>query len=233
MTSTAVVGSTGLVVGFTNIPLILALRAPIYYQPLALPSITNVYSLSRRVPTTTDPKLHPLTDADNAQWSPKLTSISPPPSIFFSALGTTKAAAGSFENQRRIDYDLNLALATAAKSAGVKVYVLISGNSANPKSSFAYIKMKGELEEAVKELGFEHTVLTGEPAAEFVVRKIAGCMSLLGHWAVDFWAQDCNVIAKAAVSAGLKALEDGESVPKVWVLEQSEIVRLGRTEWKA
>ncbi|TVY21882.1 Mitochondrial protein fmp52 [Lachnellula arida] len=231
MTSTAVVGSTGLV------------GSHILSTLLALPSITNVYSLSRRAPTTTDPKLHPLTDADNAQWSPKLTSISPPPSIFFSALGTTKAAAGSFENQRTIDYDLNLALATAAKSAGAKVYVLISGNSANPKSSFAYIKMKGELEEAVKELGFEHTVLvrpgliTGDRQesrpAEFAVRKIAGCMSLLGKWAVDFWAQDKDVIAKAAVSAGLKALEGGESVPKVWVLEQSEIVRLGRTEWKA
>ncbi|TVY92448.1 Protein fmp52, mitochondrial [Lachnellula willkommii] len=188
MTSTAVVGSTGLV------------GSHILSTLLSLPSITNVYSLSRRAPTTTDPKLHPLTDADNAQWSPKLTSISPPPSIFFSALGTTKAAAGSFENQRTIDYDLNLALATAAKSAGAKVYVLISGNSANPKSSFA---------------------------------KIAGCMSLLGKWAVDFWAQDKDVIAKAAVSAGLKALEGGESVPKVWVLEQSEIVKLGRTEWKA
>ncbi|TVY53969.1 Protein fmp52, mitochondrial [Lachnellula cervina] len=230
MTSTAVVGSTGL-------------GSHILTTLLALPSITNVYSLSRRAPTTTDPKLHPLTDADNTQWSPKLTSISPPPSIFFSALGTTKAAAGSFEKQRAIDYDLNLALATAAKSAGVKVYVLISGNSANAKSSFAFIKMKGELEEAVKELGFEHTILvrpgliTGDRQesrpAEFVVRKIAGGMSLLGKWAVDFWAQDKDVIAKAAVSAGLKALEGGESVPKVWVLEQSEIVKLGRTEWKA
>jgi len=103
--------------------------------------------------------------------------------------------------------------------------------------------MKGELEEAVKELGFEHTVLlrpgliAGDRQesrpAEFAVRKIAGCMSLLGHWAVDFWAQGGDVIAKAAIGAGLKALEGGESVPKVWVLEQSEIVRLGRTEWKA
>ena len=103
--------------------------------------------------------------------------------------------------------------------------------------------MKAELEEAVKELGFEHTVLvrpgliTGDRQesrpAEFAIRKIAGCMSLLGKWAVDFWAQDKDVIAKAAVSAGLKALEGGESVPKVWVLEQSDVVRLGRTEWKA
>jgi hypothetical protein len=39
-----------------------------------------------------------------------------------------------------------------------------------------------------------------------------------------------EVIARAAVSAGLKASEGkGE---KVWDVGQSEIVRLGRTEWK-
>jgi hypothetical protein len=43
--------------------------------------------------------------------------------------------------------------------------------------------------------------------------------------------QDSDVIARAAVSAGLKALEG--DAPKVWEVGQSEIVKLGRTEWKA
>jgi hypothetical protein len=43
--------------------------------------------------------------------------------------------------------------------------------------------------------------------------------------------QDADIIAKAAVSAGLKAL--GGTAPKVWLIDQSEIVKLGRTEWKA
>lgn len=101
--------------------------------------------------------------------------------------------------------------------------------------------MKGELEEGVKALGFEHTVIlrpglivgnrNESRPAEWVVRKIAGGASMLGKWAVDFWAQDREVIARAAVSAGLKALE-GKG-PKIWELGQADIVRLGRTEWKA
>jgi uncharacterized protein YbjT (DUF2867 family) len=103
--------------------------------------------------------------------------------------------------------------------------------------------MKGELEEAVKGLGFEHTIIVRpgviqgdreeRRAAEWVVRKVARGFGLLGNWAVDPWAQDSDVIAKAAISAGLKALEGGEGVPKVWDVGPSDIVRLGRTEWKA
>jgi uncharacterized protein YbjT (DUF2867 family) len=179
--------------------------------------------------------------SETAQWSTQLSSIAPPPSIFFSALGTTRGAAGSFEAQRLIDYDLNLALAQAAKASGVKVYVLISTGGANPYSMLGYPKMKGELEEAVKALDFEHTVilrpglLVGDRQesrpAEFVIRKIAGFAGALSNGLKDFWAQDDEVVGRAAVTAGLQALE-GKG-PKVSVVGQSDIVRMGRTEWKA
>jgi uncharacterized protein YbjT (DUF2867 family) len=114
-------------------------------------------------------------------------------------LGTTKAAAGSFEQQRKIDYDLNLALAQAAQSSGPKVYVLISAASASSTSSIPYSKMKGELEDSVKALDFEHAVIlrpgliVGDRQesrpVEFVVRKIAGFAGALGHAFKDPWAQ--------------------------------------------
>jgi uncharacterized protein YbjT (DUF2867 family) len=106
----------------------------------------------------------------------------------------------------------------------------------------AYPKMKGELEESVKELGFEHTVILRpglivgsreeSRPAEAVLRKIAGFAGMLGHAFADSWAQDADVIAKAAVASGLQALE-GKVTEKVWMVGQSDIVRLGRTEWKA
>jgi uncharacterized protein YbjT (DUF2867 family) len=229
MTTTALVGGTGLV------------GAQILSALLSLPSITSVHSLSRSQPVNTNAKLQTLVSTETSQWPTTLSSISPPPSIFFSALGTTRGAAGSFEAQRKIDYDLNLALAQAAKASGVKVYVLISTANAAPKSYFAYTKMKGELEEAVKALDFEHTVilrpglLVGDRKdsrpAEFVVRKIAGLAGAISHSLKDSWAQDSGVVGKAAVSAGLEAL--GGSHPKVWIVDQADIVRLGRTDWKA
>jgi hypothetical protein len=208
---------------------------------ISLPSISSIYSLARREPTSTDPKLHSLVTADTSEWASKLSSITPPPSIFFSALGTTRDAAGGVEGQRKIDLELNLSLAEAAKKSGVKVYVLISTGGANANSFFAYPKMKGELEEGVKALGFDTTVIlrpgllvgnrTESRPTEFVFQKIAGLTGLLGQGVKDAWAQDAEVVGKAAVAAGLKALEGGQ--PKVWQVGQAEIVRLGRTEWKA
>lgn len=106
----------------------------------------------------------------------------------------------------------------------------------------AYIRMKGELEDAVTALGFEHTVIVrpglivGDRSesrpAEWAIRKVAGGARMVGNWAFDSWAQDCDVIAKSAVAAGLKALEGKEEVPRVWVVGMADIVRLGRTEWK-
>jgi uncharacterized protein YbjT (DUF2867 family) len=191
----------------------------------------------------TGKKLEVLAEADSSQWPSKLTSITPTPEIFFSGLGTTRAAAGSFENQRKIDYDLNLDLAKAAKAAGVKVYVLISSGGVSTSSLFAYSRMKAELEEAVKELGFEHTVLlrpglilgTREESRppEFVLRKFVGLIGVVsGGYLKDSLGQDAEVIGKAAVAAGLRALNSTNETPKVWVMEQSEIVKLGRTEWK-
>jgi len=160
--------------------------------------------------------------------------------MFLSALGTTRAAAGGLENQRNIDYELNLQLAKAAKDAGVETYVLISVAGATAKGLLPYSKMKGELEDAVKTLGFKHCVilkpglLVGERKesrpTEWLVQQLAKGAGAMSSGLKDFWAQDAEVVARAAVSAGLSCNE-GKQAEGVWVLEQKDIVRLGRTEW--
>lgn len=172
-----------------------------------------------------------------------MQSLSPAPQIFFSALATTRGAAGGFDKQYKFEHDLNIELAKAAKDAGTRVYVLISSNSANKSSMAAYLKMKGEIEEDIKSIGFEHTIIMRpgliagareeSRPAEAVLRTIAGLAGKLStHWLKDGWAQDADVIAKAAVSAGLSAAS-GEASSKVREIGGSEIVRLGRTEWKS
>ena len=162
--------------------------------------------------------------------------------VFISSLGTTRATAGGFENQRKIDYDLNVELAKAAKEAGTKSYVLISSSGANSSSMFGYMKMKGELEDAVKALDFEHVVIlqpglivgqraSGTGIAELVLKKTATGAGSLSNRLKDFWAQDAEVIARAAVRAGLDCVE-GKEKEKVRVLGQADVVRLGRTEWQ-
>jgi len=230
MASTILVGSTGLV------------GSHILSTLLALPTVTAVHAIARRQPKISDGKLQTVIELDSSKWASEVAAIQPTPSIFFSALGTTRGQAGGVENQRKIDYDLNVELAKAAKAAGVKVYVMISTNGANSKSINAYVRMKGELDEAVKSLDFDHTVIVkpglivgsreDSRPAEAIVRGIAkftGAIS--GGWLSDGWSQDADVIAKAAISAGLKALEG--DAPKVWELAQADVIRLGRKEWKS
>jgi uncharacterized protein YbjT (DUF2867 family) len=179
-------------------------------------------------------------DADTSQWAQHYKSLSPPPSIFFSALATTRAAAGSFENQYKLEHGVNVEMAKAAKEAGTKVYVMISVTNASTGAMFGYTRMKGQIEEDIKALDFEQTVIlqpgliTGKREesrpAEAVVKKIADSLGMINsHFLKDGWAQDADVIAKAAVSAGLKAL-NGEAPNKVWEINGRNIKRQAQNE---
>ncbi len=74
--------------------------------------------------------------------------------VAFSCLGTTLKDAGSKEAQRKVDFDYQYEFAKAAKENNVEDYILVSSYGANPKSKIFYSRMKGELEEAVKQLHF-------------------------------------------------------------------------------
>lgn len=76
--------------------------------------------------------------------------------VLFSTLGTTLKTAGSKEAQYKIDFDYQFNVAKIASDNGVKNLVLLSSAGANSKSSIFYSRMKGELDEAVQKLKFEH-----------------------------------------------------------------------------
>jgi uncharacterized protein YbjT (DUF2867 family) len=179
--------------------------------------------------------VHYITNTDTSAWHSQYPSNA---KVFFSALGTTARKAGSFANQRKVDYDLNVALAQAAKRAGATVYVLVSTSGASVSSIWPYSRMKGELDEAVKEIGFEHTIIlkpgllvgTREDSrpGEFAARTVAGALSKVsGGWLTDGWAQNADIVARAAVIAGVQAA-NGKIDKGVMVLGQKDIVRLGR-----
>ncbi|KKZ63859.1 hypothetical protein EMCG_01812 [[Emmonsia] crescens] len=55
-----------------------------------------------------------------------LPTLSPKPSVFFNTIGTTTAAAGRIRNAGKIDHDLCIENAKAAKAVGAKTYIFIS-----------------------------------------------------------------------------------------------------------
>lgn len=77
----------------------------------------------------------------------------------FLCLGTTLKAAGSKDAQYAVDFEYQYTFARSAREAGATRVFVISSPGASPKARGFYLRMKGELDEAVKQLGFETTVL--------------------------------------------------------------------------
>ena len=234
MSKALVLGSTGLVGS--------AILSTLRSSPSS--QFSSIEIIARRSPPKIkDPgaPVNEFVEEDTTKWAGQVSSISP--SVVFTGLATTRAIAGGFEKQYKLEHDLNVELAKAAKQAGTKTYVIISSTGADANSSFGYPRMKGEIEEHIKELGFDHTIilrpglLVGQREksrgmAEGVLGGFANLLGKINRSLKDVWAQDADVIAKAAVLAVMKA-ERGEVSDKVWVLGQSDIVRLGSREWKA
>ncbi|KAL2756020.1 hypothetical protein ACRALDRAFT_1063999 [Sodiomyces alcalophilus JCM 7366] len=227
-----VFGSTGLV------------GAEILSTLLTWPSV-HVTSISRRAPKAPESatNLNAIVETDTTAWTSKLSSLSPTPHTLFSGLGTTRSQAGGLANQWKIDHDLNVEIAKAAKAAGVRTFVFISsvGTRNFLSAQFPYTKMKIGVEDTVRDLDFENAVIvkpglimgerekphTGQGALTALVRGLG----YLSQGLQDGLGQDNDVIARAAVRAAQLAAE-GKAPSKFWELEQADIVRLGRTEWE-
>jgi uncharacterized protein YbjT (DUF2867 family) len=72
----------------------------------------------------------------------------------FCALGTTLKSAGSEAAFRLVDHDYVLAFARAAARAGAKRFVVVSAVGANSASRSFYLRVKGEMEEALRTVNF-------------------------------------------------------------------------------
>ena len=79
--------------------------------------------------------------------------------VFFSCLGTTLKAAGSKENQTKIDFDIPLTFAILAKENGVPSFVLLSAYRASTESKVFYSQIKGKLEDKITALDFEQYII--------------------------------------------------------------------------
>ena len=73
----------------------------------------------------------------------------------FSCIGTTqKNVKGDNQLYRSIDYDIPLNAATLGKAAGFQSFSMVSSVGANAEASNFYLRLKGELEDAISVVGF-------------------------------------------------------------------------------
>jgi uncharacterized protein YbjT (DUF2867 family) len=120
------------------------------------PAYTEVVTFVRRKSVTAHPKLSEvITGFDRLEEVAGHIHGD----VWFSCLGTTLKAAGSKEKQRQIDYDIPLHFAKIARQNGVSKAVILSAYGASPASKVFYSRMKGELDEAVRDLAFEQCII--------------------------------------------------------------------------
>lgn len=120
---------------------------------LADPAIEKVYALCRTPLPISHEKLtfiHVNFDA--------LPTLPPLDEVYL-ALGTTIKVAGSKEAFSKVDFTYNLAVAKAAIVAGAKKIGVVSSIGANAHSNSFYPQIKGQLEDALKELKPEGLVI--------------------------------------------------------------------------
>lgn len=86
--------------------------------------------------------------------------------VLFSCLGTTLKAAGSKEEQKKVDFYYQLQFAKIAKTNNVNSLVLVSSDYASSSSPFFYSKIKGQLEDEVKKLQFPKLIIFKPPLLE-------------------------------------------------------------------
>ena len=192
-----VAGATGLVGGF----LVKAL--------LDAPEYSRVYTLTRRLYGKEHPKLANRV-VNFERMADQLKGLVAQDA--FCCIGTTIKDAGSQEAFREADVDAVLLFARAARAAQATRFVVVSSVGASSRSTKFYLRTKGEMEEAVSDLGFasvdilQPSLLLG-PRPSFRLAEAAGQIlapivnPLLTGSREAYRAVPAETVAKAMVGA--------------------------------
>ncbi len=188
---------------------------------LADDSVAAVHTLGRRPLPLSHRKL--TQHAVDFKALPSLPAVDEA----FLALGTTIKVAGSQQAFRAVDYEANLAVARAVRAQGTSKLGLVSAMGADPRSRIFYNRTKGELEQALSQLGFATLVIArpsflagnrealGQPA-----RSGEGLALAISRWLAwlipdNYQAIDASRVAGALLRTvpaahGLRILSSGE-----------------------
>jgi uncharacterized protein YbjT (DUF2867 family) len=189
---------------------------------LASQHYRSVHVLLRRTPPDIEAsaklEIHQVDFARLPAAFPKVDDV-------FIALGTMIKIAGSEAAFRQVDFDFVVNIARAARAAGSKRLAVVSALGADPTSRIFYNRVKGEMEIAVMQIGYE-SVMIAQPSL------LLGDRAALGQpprgaeiWAARLlaplgWIMPKSVRpipARAVASALLEAILDGK--PGVRVLK--------------
>ena len=153
--------------------------------------------------------------AEPDRWGEVLEAVRP--RALVCALGTTWKKAGRDEAAfRAVDQDLVVQTAKAAKAAGVPNMVLVSSAAADPNAKGIYLRVKGETEQLVTQVGFKRLdilrpgLLRGARQNDFRLLERAAMIAsplvdpmLSGSWE-KFRSINADIVVEAALGLALR-----------------------------
>jgi uncharacterized protein YbjT (DUF2867 family) len=123
---------------------------------LASEHYRSVHVLLRRPPV--DIKASSKLEIHQVDFA-RLPAAFPTVEDVFIALGTTIKSAGSEAAFRKVDFNFVVDVARAAKAAGATRLAVVSALGADPTSRILYSRVKGEMEIAIMQLGYDLVVI--------------------------------------------------------------------------
>ncbi|SDH26037.1 NAD(P)H-binding [Pseudomonas benzenivorans] len=185
------------------------------------PTVARVLAPSRRPLAE-----HPHLENPVGELRELLPQLNGPIDTAFCCLGTTLKQAGSQEAFRRVDHDLVLAFAERARELGARHLLVVSALGADAKSALFYNRVKGEMEEALKDQAWPQLTLVRPslllgPRSDFRLgeRLAAPLMRWLPG---KYRGIEATVLARALWRLALEE-DDG-----VCTVESAQLRRLGR-----
>jgi len=190
-------------------------------QLVARPEFERVTALARRAwpDDLQSPRLRTVViDFDRFEEWPDVFRTS----HVFCAFGTTIKQAGSQQRFRQVDFEYPLRVAESARAAGARHFLLVSSVGASPASRGFYLRVKGDLENAIIALGFR-SVTVVRPSLLLGDRKefrLGEELATRFSWAFPrrYRAVHAREVARALVNA---AIEDR---PGLRIIENPEIL---------
>ena len=122
----------------------------------------------------------------------------------FIALGTTIKVAGSEAAFRRVDFDHVVATARAARAAGARRLAVVSALGADSKSAVFYNRVKGDMQAAIAQLGFESVVIA-QPSLLMGDRTVLGQPTRAG----EIWITRLLSPVMSLVPRGVRPIRSG------------------------
>lgn len=162
--------------------------------------------------------LNPQVDFNEIEQASELFSVD----AIICALGTTQKKAGNKAAFRQVDFSYCYELAKAGRAQGVKSFHIVSAVGASTQSLSFYSRVKGELEAALKTLGYptlsiyQPSLLLGQRNehrfAEELGMKVSGVFNLLMMGKLSqFKAIESSVLAQALCNEAVATAREGVS----------------------